>query len=189
MHWPNRLPIRRTPAPCKSALLDGQLGTLCDDVSWPYWFLGRIDAETRSFVHAGAGHQGCLFSAKGEVRVLESRSMPLGVVDNLTASTALSTALETGDSILLPTDSVEESQGRCGRLFGRERMFDVIRNNQEKSAAQVVDALFREARHFREGESQEDDITAVIVEVLRPAQKSARSRSCRAFGPAETVAG
>jgi serine phosphatase RsbU (regulator of sigma subunit) len=45
-------------------------------------------------------------------------------------------------------------------------MFEIIRTNQEKSASQIVDALFCAAREFVEGERQEDDITAVVVKVL-----------------------
>ena len=48
-------------------------------------FLGRLDAETRSFVYASAGHQGYLLRAKGEVHVFESTGIPLGIEENWTA--------------------------------------------------------------------------------------------------------
>ena len=51
-------------------------------------------------------------------------------------------------------------------MFGRERMLDVVRTNGDSSAAQIVDALFREARMFTENRPQVDDITALVVKVL-----------------------
>jgi serine phosphatase RsbU (regulator of sigma subunit) len=61
---------------------------------------------------------------------------------------------------------MEEAMSPDGRLFGRKRMLDAVRNNGKKSAAEIVNALFREARAFAENRPQIDDITAVVVKVL-----------------------
>jgi sigma-B regulation protein RsbU (phosphoserine phosphatase) len=131
-------------------------------------FLGRLDAERRAFVYAGAGHQGYHFLAGGDVKFIEATGLPLGVVDVATVPSSPSINLEAGDIILLPTDGIEETYSPDGRLFGRQLMFEVIRNNREKSAAQIIDALFSAAREFAEGEPQRDDITAVVIKVLDP---------------------
>ena len=52
------------------------------------------------------------------------------------------------------------------RQFGRERIFDIVRANKEKPAAEIVETLFRAARDFAEGRSQVDDITTVVVKAL-----------------------
>jgi sigma-B regulation protein RsbU (phosphoserine phosphatase) len=129
-------------------------------------FLGRLDVGTSSFIYAGAGHQGYIISGNDEVTVLESTSLPLGVAENLTASSAPAIVLNPGDIIVLPTDGIEETESSDGRMFGRDRIFDVVRANRDKSAAEIVEALFLAARGFAGGERQKDDITAVVVKML-----------------------
>lgn len=142
-------------------------------------FLGRIDAETRSFVYAGAGHDGYLISANDTVKVLTSTSMPLGVLDTLTVPSAPAIILAPGDIIVLPTDGIEEAERPDGVLFGRERALHVVRANREKSAAEIVQALFRAARDFAEGEPQNDDISAVVVKMQSRRQDAGHGRHGR----------
>jgi PAS domain S-box-containing protein len=131
-------------------------------------FLGCLDVERRSFAYASAGHQAYVIGGDGALKVLKATGVPLGVDANLTFCCASAIALEPGDVIVLPTDGIEETQGPDGRLFGRERMFDVVRANREKPAAEIVEILFRTAREFDEGTPQKDDITAVVVKMLPP---------------------
>jgi PAS domain S-box-containing protein len=133
-------------------------------------FLGRIDVDTRTFVYAGAGHHGYVITANDTVRVLESTSCPLGVSDDLTVPSASSIILEPGDIIVLPTDGIEEAESSQGMLFGRERALDVVRTNRQKSAAEIVHALYCAARDFTEGEPQNDDISAIVVKLQRNAE-------------------
>jgi sigma-B regulation protein RsbU (phosphoserine phosphatase) len=68
--------------------------------------------------------------------------------------------------LVVPTDGTEEAMSVDGRQFGRERIFDLVRNNRDKPAVDIVEALFQAARDFSEQRPQEDDITALIVKVL-----------------------
>ena len=129
-------------------------------------FLGRLDVAARSFVYAGAGHQGYLLSANGKVHVLKSTSTPLGVEEHWTLRPSPAVALEAGDIILLPTDGIEEAVDPNKNYFGRDRMFEVIRENAEKSAVRIIESLYSAARDFAGGQRQADDMTAVIVKVL-----------------------
>ena len=129
-------------------------------------FLGRLDVVTRSFVYAGAGHQAYLIANDGAVRVLGSTSLPLGVEKTLATCTTSTISLEAGDILVVPTDGAEEAMSVDGRQFGRERIFDLVRNNRDKTAVEIVETLFRAARDFAQQRPQEDDITALIVKVL-----------------------
>ncbi|QEF97371.1 Phosphoenolpyruvate-protein phosphotransferase [Stieleria maiorica] len=131
-------------------------------------FLGRLDAATRSFVYAGAGHQGYLVRSNGAAQVLGSTGYPLGVELNAAISSAPAIVLQTGDTLVVPTDGTEESMSPGGREFGQERMLNVVRTNRRMSAAQIVNALFLAARDFADHRPQEDDITALVVKVLPP---------------------
>jgi sigma-B regulation protein RsbU (phosphoserine phosphatase) len=100
------------------------------------------------------------------VRVLRSHSLPLGVEQTLSPCRTSKITLEAGDILVVPTDGAEEAMSGDGRQFGRERIFDLVRNNRDKPAVEIVETLFRGARDFAEGRRQEDDITAVVVKVL-----------------------
>jgi PAS domain S-box-containing protein len=127
-------------------------------------FLCRFEQKTRSLIYAGAGHRGYLFCQNGKVKVLKSTGLPLGVKDEYSFPPSTPIVLQPGEIILLPTDGVEESYSVDGRFFGRKRMFDVVHNNREKSAAEIADILIRAASAFEE--RQFDDITVVVVKTI-----------------------
>lgn len=143
-----------------------RLFTASDSGHFVTIFLGRLDVLTRSFVYLGAGHQAYLIANDGAVRVLPSYTVPLGVQENLTPCQTSQVTLEVGDILVVPTDGAEEAMSVDGTRFGRERIFDVVRDNRDKPAVEIVETLFRAARNFAEGRRQEDDITAVVVKAL-----------------------
>lgn len=129
-------------------------------------FLGCLNVVTRSLVYVGAGHQAYHIARDGVVRVLRSSSIPLGIEKTLPPFAPSTITLEAGDILVVPTDGAEEAMSVDGRQFGRERMLDLVRDNREKPAVEIVETLFRAARDFAERRPQEDDITALVVKVL-----------------------
>ncbi|MHB8956298.1 MAG: SpoIIE family protein phosphatase [Pirellulaceae bacterium] len=129
-------------------------------------FLGRLDGQSRSFVHAAAGHRGHLVSADDTVKVLSATSIPLGVELHTAVGTDPTVALSPGDILVLLTDGIAEAMNPDQKTFGLERTLDVVRKNRDKPASQIVEMLFRAARDYAQGEPQMDDMTAVVVKVL-----------------------
>jgi phosphoserine phosphatase RsbU/P len=72
-------------------------------------FLVRIDPTRDSFSYAGAGHEGYLLNASGEVTKLQSTTTPLGVVDQETVSCGPETELGPSDILLVFTDGLVEA--------------------------------------------------------------------------------
>jgi sigma-B regulation protein RsbU (phosphoserine phosphatase) len=132
--------------------------------SFVTFFLALLDPRKRCFVHAGAGHQCYLLGAQGEVEVLESTGLPLGVLSGTVASGATRT-LETGQLVLLLTDGIPEAQAPNNSCFGIERTLAVVQANRDQPARVIVEALYRAARDFAQGQ-QQDDITVVVVKVV-----------------------
>lgn len=123
-------------------------------------------AESRSFVWAGAGHQGFLLRKAGDIEPLRSTGPVLGCVDEMEYSTIGPRKLEAGDAILLPTDGIAETCSTRVKLFGRDRMLDCIRQHPGEPAADTLDRLFEQAQVFRGTTSQKDDMTAILIRVL-----------------------
>src|SRR5207248_5410436 len=105
-------------------------------------FLGRIDAEARSFTYVSAGHvTGYLLGPDGRVkRRLESTGVPLAVLPDEEFPASGPIPLEGGDTVVLLTDGILEATCDDGSLFGIERALEVVRANRQESSRAVVTA-------------------------------------------------
>lgn len=128
--------------------------------------LVALSASDRSFVWAGAGHQGYLLRACGEIEPLHSTGPVMGCLEAMKFLTVGPRQLETGDAILMVTDGIAETCNRRLQLFGRDRMLDCVCRRSEETAAATLDWLFLQAQEFRGMAPQKDDMTAVLVRVV-----------------------
>ncbi len=128
--------------------------------------LACIDVKTRSFTYASAGHRGYLLNTIGDVRILDSTGMAVGIDEDEVISSQPAIALTAGDLIVLTTDGIEEAISPSKTLFGVKNTLEVIRENHERPATEIVHALCKAPRDFTEGGQQRDDMTAVVIKVL-----------------------
>ncbi|MBZ5699390.1 MAG: SpoIIE family protein phosphatase [Acidobacteriia bacterium] len=160
-----------TMAPDISSLLNCVNRSLTDDLGKDQFvtmFLGRIDPQKRSLEYASAGHGlGYLLRRSGDIgAVLASTVPPLGIFPDQQFYSGCAVPLEHGDIILLLTDGITESTGVDGVMFGTEGALDFIRCHQQQSTAgELVQGLYRAARTFAGAAPQLDDITSVICKV------------------------
>jgi PAS domain S-box-containing protein len=131
-------------------------------------FLGKIDPRGRSFTYASAGHPtGYLLGPTGEIKTLLKRTaVPLGINPQAKYEGPVQLALQSGDIVLLLTDGIEETMAPDESFFGVERTLNVVRQNREKPAREVLDELYRAVREFSQHTPQLDDVTAIVIKVL-----------------------
>ena len=79
---------------------------------------------------------------------------------------AVNVSLQSGDIVLLLTDGLEEAMAPDESFFGIERTLNVVRQNREKPAREVLDALYRAVRDFSQQTPQLDDVTAIVIKVV-----------------------
>lgn len=102
---------------------------------------------------------------KGEITIVKSRHLPLGVMGNerFNIDTYL-TPLDRGDKIFLWSDGILEAANTEGQMFGEERIHEVIRATSEHS--EIFSELLK-AVHTHTGKvEQEDDYTMVEVTMV-----------------------
>jgi sigma-B regulation protein RsbU (phosphoserine phosphatase) len=130
-------------------------------------FLGRIDPQKRSLEYASAGHEtGYLLRPSGDIgAVLDSTAPPLGLFPDLEFPLGAAVPLDYGDIIVLLTDGITESADRDDEVFAAEGALDLIRNQQQSTARELVGEIFRAARAFAGGVPQNDDMMSVICKV------------------------
>jgi serine phosphatase RsbU (regulator of sigma subunit) len=65
------------------------------------------------------------------------------------------------------TDGVIEPENAHGHSFGDCKLEEVVRNNQSRPPAELVDQLLSEIRHWQPASTtQQDDITLVVIDVV-----------------------
>ncbi len=129
--------------------------------------LARLEPSTRVLTYANAGHpSGFVLGRDGGVRAtLESSGTPLGVSAAWGVTDTEPIVLEFGDTVVLMTDGIPESQAPDGSLLGTEGALRLVRAHLAGSAQQVLDGLVAGAQAFAGGDPQADDLTAIICKV------------------------
>jgi serine phosphatase RsbU (regulator of sigma subunit) len=143
---------------------------LAEDVDFERFvtvFLARLDPRSQSFDYASAGHpSGYVLDAAGHVTARHKRlGVPLGIQPDIEYTVSPVISLSAGDIVLLLTDGIEEAMSPDNTFFGVDRILEVVRAHSERTAGEIVDALYRAVRDFSQDLPQLDDLTVVVVKV------------------------
>ena len=125
--------------------------------------LVQIDQLTKSMRYCSAGHQGYLLKRDGEVEVLRSTGMAMGLQAETIIPESQDIRLRIGDSVLLVTDGLQKMISRRGEKFGTDRMIELVRKNRELPARMIIDYLKKACHDFADPKVQADDVTLVLV--------------------------
>ncbi|MBS0208193.1 MAG: SpoIIE family protein phosphatase [Planctomycetes bacterium] len=129
-------------------------------------FFARLNLDTRALSYAGAGHRAYLMHAAGDVEMLDSTSMPLGLDTTEDVECVTGLTLMPEDLLLIVTDGVEEATSPSGHMFGRESLLQLVRGFRHEPARRIVDHLVHEHLHsFINNSAPDDDFTAVVLKV------------------------
>jgi serine phosphatase RsbU (regulator of sigma subunit) len=109
-------------------------------------FLGCFNRLLGILTYCNAGSLLALFRDGGDVRVLESTGMPLGLFSHTTFE-AVVLAFQEGDSLLVVTKGVVES-GRGADEFGVERVERLLKKSTVESASEICNAVLQQAYDF-----------------------------------------
>ncbi|NNK14077.1 MAG: SpoIIE family protein phosphatase [Desulfofustis sp.] len=133
-------------------------------------FCLTIDPEGQFLEWVRAGHDPALvYSPQMDTfEELKGSGIALGVTDGFQYTENRKTGLQNGQVIAIGTDGIWEAFNTGGEMFGKERYQKIIRDNCQKSAAEILDAVYRELNEFTFGKKSEDDITLVIVKLNYP---------------------
>jgi len=76
--------------------------------------------------------------------------------------------LKNGQIIAIGTDGIWEAFNKKGKMFGKQRLRNIIRQNARSGADDILNAVYREINDFTQGQKSEDDITLVVIKVNKP---------------------
>lgn len=130
-------------------------------------FLVEIDPERRRLRWVRAGHEpAILFHPAAETfENLGGPGLALGI-DAAQVYTAQSkNSLCDGQVILLGTDGLWETRNPSGEMFGKDRLFSLLRRHAAGSADDISRAVVEHLNDFKGGAEFEDDATLVVVKL------------------------
>jgi serine phosphatase RsbU (regulator of sigma subunit) len=125
--------------------------------------LFQLDDRTRTLRYASAGHQAFFLDREGNVDVLHSTGMPLGLRDETVILEGPSRKIKTGEILLLASDGVQKMTSESGEQFGTDRMLNLVKENRNLPSRIIANYLRKACTEFASPQFQHDDVTIVIV--------------------------
>jgi sigma-B regulation protein RsbU (phosphoserine phosphatase) len=123
-----------------------------------------FDLKRRNIVLANSGLPYPVRCTPDDCGQVVLPGVPLGSFPGVTYD-QVTLPLATGDVFVFCSDGVFEAMNEEGGEFGARRLIDVVHARRERSAREIVDAIFDAVRDFRAEAPQNDDMTAVAVRI------------------------
>ena len=124
-----------------------------------------MDTEHSRVLYSAAGHPPLLRWSEGRLEHIESNGLLIGVIPD-PEYPVREFATRTGERFLLYTDGLIEPQNANEEFFGDRKLEEVIRNNQSRPSAELLEQMLTEIRAWRPATlPQQDDITLVAIDV------------------------
>jgi sigma-B regulation protein RsbU (phosphoserine phosphatase) len=91
--------------------------------------------------------------------------VPIGLLEHQTYDEVCVQA-ESGDTLLLFSDGVEDQLNATEEHFGRPRVQRLLTKYDKKRPSAIVDQIFKQLDDFRDGVALTDDQTVVAMQVI-----------------------
>jgi sigma-B regulation protein RsbU (phosphoserine phosphatase) len=130
-------------------------------------FFLTVDLPHRNLRWVRAGHDPAILynPNTNTFENLMGPGLALGVNQNWQYKENKKSALAKGQIILLGTDGIWEARNINGDLYGKKPLYEIIRQNFDKSAKEILDALLDDLFRFQAGRKLEDDVTIVVLKI------------------------
>ena len=131
--------------------------------------LAIIDTRTGKIDFASAGHNPVIHfvSRTKDALFLNAPGMPVGIrggrVEFADAMKSAEITLEENDFLVIYTDGVTEGRGSHINAYGTGRIVEILKENGDRSAAELAQVIEADIIRFIGKTDQHDDITMVIL--------------------------
>ncbi len=145
--------------------LNRQIVRDTEDDKFVTLFYGLLHQATRSLTWASGGHDPALLyrARTGQIDELGNTGMLLGLIEEAPFEQAGPLSLESGDILVVGTDGIWEARNANGLLFGKDRLFDIMRSGTGQTAQELCATITSHVLEFIGSAPPGDDITLVVV--------------------------
>jgi serine phosphatase RsbU (regulator of sigma subunit) len=127
-------------------------------------FFGMLDPVTGSLLYINAGHDPpIIFNDAG----IQTHLKPTGPVIGLFPDIAFNieeTFLEPGDTLLVFSDGVTDTENADGEFFGEGALLSLLAKSHATPASLLLESITTQLQKHRGGANQLDDITMLAVQ-------------------------
>lgn len=163
-----RVDSLKKPADMLQALNKFFFGNMdCSDLFVTMFYL-QYDADNYQLSYGNAGHNNPLLWRKqtDTIDFLDAEGLIFGIRPNVDFEQK-TTTLSAGDILLLYTDGIVEAEDLTGDFFGVERLGKLLQECGDLSPQELIDRIMNQVRIFTGLRHFNDDITLVVVKVLK----------------------
>jgi sigma-B regulation protein RsbU (phosphoserine phosphatase) len=122
------------------------------------------DDSRRTLQVANSGLPRPIHCVQGEVQVIEATGLPLGLFDEVEYD-EFSFKTKPGDLFVFFSDGILDARNFAGELFGRKRVEQIVSQQCQNSADEVVQSIFQAVADHTGGAESFDDETIVVIKV------------------------
>jgi sigma-B regulation protein RsbU (phosphoserine phosphatase) len=124
-----------------------------------------LDPARCKLTYVNAGHNPPILSRRDRMLLLRAKGMALGVIEDIELERQ-EVELAEGDVVVFYTDGVTEAINEAEEEFGQARLAQVVVENRDLAAQELIDGINEEVTAFIGGEPQFDDFTLVVLKRL-----------------------
>jgi len=133
-------------------------------------FFGTVDPGSRQLTYCRAGHNPPLLLRNGETEPeeLNARGIALGLEKGLRFNTALqqdALNLAPGDILVCYTDGITEAMDNDDTQYGTGRLARVVVENRNRTATDILNAVFTDVQRFSGQPAPADDMTLIVMSI------------------------
>jgi serine phosphatase RsbU (regulator of sigma subunit) len=131
-------------------------------------FFVEIDPRTRQLRWVRAGHDPAILyhPATDTFENLAGPGAALGIDADQSYTARSKNGLADGQVLLIGTDGIWEARNASGEMFGKDRLYGLMRRHAADSAQGITDAVLGQLKQFKGESDFEDDVTLVVVKLL-----------------------
>ena len=124
--------------------------------------------KERKVKYSNGGHNPLVWvKSTGDVLSLtQSVGSPIGIIPG-SEFTADEFSVSPGDVFVMYTDGISEARDRNNKEFEEKRILDAALFNRRLPAQGLADKLVDEVENFSQGMPQHDDMTVIVLKILR----------------------
>jgi len=126
------------------------------------FFIAHVRTDEQQIDFINAGHNAPALLRNGEIQLLETGTIPLGIM-NLPEVGEETISYQKGDLLFLYTDGLVEQQDPTDEMLGEERVYERLKNCKCNTAQAIVEDINALHTEFSQKAIQDDDLTMMAV--------------------------
>ncbi len=130
----------------------------------------NLREQTLCFVDCGHTKTVVYRAETGACEDIGGDNLPLGFLAN-ELYTQQKTPAKSGDIFVFYSDGVTESANAAGELYGIERLKQLVANNADKTADEILQVIRADTLAFSGSDTSNDDFTVIAVKIGQPAEE------------------